>query len=65
MTELLHPQAIGIPGATGRKVKTLGAHLAERVHWNCLTEGLPGSMSPVTGAVENTVRVKVYKAEER
>lgn len=65
VTELLHPQAIGIPGATGRKVKTLGAHLAERVHWNCLTEGLPGSMSPVTGAVENTVRVKVYKAEER
>lgn len=62
VTELLHPKAVGVPGATGRQVKTLGAHLADRVHWNRLTEGLPGSMSLVTGAVENTVRVKIYKA---
>jgi anaerobic selenocysteine-containing dehydrogenase len=62
VTELVHPKAIGVPGATGRQVTTLGKALAERVHWNSLTCGLPGNMSPVTGAVENTVRVKIYKA---
>jgi len=62
VTELVHPKAIGVPGATGRQVSTLGEVLKNRVHWNSLTCGLPGTMSPVTGAVENTVRVKIYKA---
>ncbi len=64
VTELLHPETIGVPGATGRQVTTLGEKLAQRVHWNSLTCGLPGasSMSPITGACENTVRVKIYKA---
>lgn len=62
VTELIHPKGIGISGALGRKVKTLGKKAAARIHYNSLIGAPLGKFDAIDGGVENTARVKVYKA---
>lgn len=61
-SELFHPDSVGIGGDTGRLVKTLGKKASEMVHFNALLGAPLGAHDPVMGAVENTARVKIYKA---
>jgi len=60
VSELFHPDTVGIAGALGRLVSTLGKQPSERLHYNRLIGGPLGTMDPIAGGVENTARVKVY-----
>ena len=62
VTECCQTQAVAIGGALGRMVSTLGAKQKDAVHYNRLITGDFGTFDPIMGAVELTVRVKVYKA---
>ncbi|CDX04182.1 MopB_phenylacetyl-CoA family molybdopterin oxidoreductase [Desulfitobacterium hafniense] len=63
VTELIHPEALGIGGALGRYHKSLGKNASDKtLFWNNLITVELDRMDPVTGAVEAVVNVKVYKA---
>jgi anaerobic selenocysteine-containing dehydrogenase len=62
LSELFHPDAVGIGGALGRQVATLGRAPAQRIHFNRLLAAPLNTIDPIGGGVENTVRVKVYGA---
>ena len=53
---------VGIAGALGRMVDTLGKRPAQRLHFNRLMGAPLNSIDPIAGGTENTVRVKVYPA---
>jgi len=57
---LFHPQAVGIAGALGRMVNTLGKKPTQRLHFNQLLGSSLDTIDPVDGGTENTARVKVY-----
>ena len=62
VSELFHPQSVGIAGALGRMVDTVGKRPAQRLHYNRLMGAPLNSIDPIAGGTENTVRVKVYPA---
>ena len=62
VSELFHPETVGIGGALGRMVSTLGPQPAQRVHYNQLLGAPLNTIDPVAGGVDCTVRVKVYSA---
>jgi anaerobic selenocysteine-containing dehydrogenase len=62
VSELFHPDSVGIGGALGRMVNTLGKAPAQRTHFNQLLGAPLNTIDPIAGGVENTVRVKVYAA---
>jgi len=62
VSELFHPDSVGIGGAMGRQVTTLGKNVNERPHYNQLLAGPLNTIDPIAGGIENTVRVKVYAA---
>jgi len=62
VSELFHPEAVGIGGALGRQVSTLGKAPTERTHYNQLLGAPLNTIDPIAGGVEITVRVKVYAA---
>ena len=62
VSELFHPDSVGIGGALGRQVNTLGKNVSERPHYNQLLAGPLNTIDPIAGGIENTVRVKVYAA---
>ena len=55
-------KTMGIGGALGRMVSTLGPQPAERLQYNRLLGAPLNTVDPIAGGVENTVRVKVYSA---
>ena len=61
-TQTCHPQSVAIGGALGRLVSTIGKKQEGAVHFNRLMTGDFGTFDPITGGVETTVRVKIYKA---
>jgi anaerobic selenocysteine-containing dehydrogenase len=61
-SELFHPETVGMAGALGRMVNTLGKAPSQRTHYNRLLDASLTSMDLIAGGVENTVRVKVYAA---
>jgi anaerobic selenocysteine-containing dehydrogenase len=62
VSQLFHPNAVGIGGALGRMVNTLGKLPAQRLHYNQLMGAPLNSIDPIAGGTENTIRVKVYAA---
>jgi hypothetical protein len=62
VSELFHPDSVGIGGAMGRQVNTLGKGVNQRPHYNQLLAGPLNTIDPIAGGIENTVRVKVYAA---
>lgn len=63
VTELCHPDSVAVAGALGRLVKTIGGGTENDVCFNKLLTGLkPKAHDPLHGGIEDTVRVKVYKA---
>lgn len=62
ITETMHPRTVGIPGALGRYVKSLGEKTASQTCFNALLNGELGYINPIHGGLETTARVKVYKA---
>ncbi len=62
VTELCHPQTLGIGGALGRLVSSLGKKPQEGILYNTLINGDFDNIDPIMGAIEATVRAKVYKA---
>lgn len=63
VTGLVQKSAIGVGGAMGRMLRgALGKNADEGIYYNRLLDATMGKFDPVMGAVENTVRVKVYKA---
>jgi len=59
---LFHPETVGLAGALGRMVNTLGKAPSQRTHYNRLLDASLTSMDLIAGGVEMTVRVKVYAA---
>jgi len=62
LSELFHPESVGMGGALGRMVDTLGKGPSQRLHYNRLLDASLSTMDLIAGGVENTVRVKVYPA---
>ena len=62
VSELFHPETVGMAGALGRRVKTLGAGPSDRAQYNELPDASMEQMDWIAGGIENTVRVKVYAA---
>jgi len=62
ISEMFHPDSVGIGGALGRMVSTLGKAPTQRTHFNQLLGAPLNTIDPIAGGVENTVRVKVYAA---
>lgn len=61
VTQLVHPESIGIGGATGRLTPKLGESLASRIHYNKLLGAPLGSFNVIDGGVDNAVRLKINK----
>ena len=61
-SQLFHPSVVGIAGALGRMVDTVGKLPPQRLHYNRLLGAPLDTIDPIAGGVENTVRVKVYAA---
>jgi anaerobic selenocysteine-containing dehydrogenase len=62
ITELLIPKVVGVAGALGRMVNTLGPKAASYIHYNRLTNTKIADCDPIALGITNTVPVKIYKA---
>lgn len=66
VTELCHVDSVAIAGALGRRVSTLNNDGEKDVFYNTLLTALkPRHHDPMHGGYEDTVRVKIYKAQGR
>lgn len=62
ITELIQPDTVGFPGATGRFVKSMGEKQVTMVCYNKLLDGHAEYCNPIHGGIETTARIKLYKA---
>jgi len=61
LTEGIHPEVLGIPGAFGGWAKGRPIAKGKSVHWNSLISIDMEHTSPLTGGLDSCVRVKVTK----
>jgi anaerobic selenocysteine-containing dehydrogenase len=62
VTELIMPKVVGIAGALGRLVNTLGPKAHKRVFYNKLTGAGLSERDPISMGVVNNCPVRIYKA---
>jgi anaerobic selenocysteine-containing dehydrogenase len=65
ITNLIHPEVVGIPACYGRGTALMDPRAKEGSAYNDLitsTESI--GIDPLSGSIENSPRVKVYRAEE-
>ncbi len=60
-SQLFHPTTLGIAGATGRLVDSVGSKARSLIHFNSLISAKEGTFDPVMGAVDIGVAVKIRK----
>jgi anaerobic selenocysteine-containing dehydrogenase len=64
LTHLIHPEALGIGGSFGRKGLHRNPKAWEGPSFNELLSAHPPAIDPVSVALCNSPRVKVYKKKE-
>jgi anaerobic selenocysteine-containing dehydrogenase len=62
-SERVHPETLAFSGSLGRRTHALGDALADDPFYAELINGHRGYLDPIHGGTENTVAVKIYKAE--
>lgn len=62
-TELLHPDAVGIPGCGGLGTIHSNPIMRRGTHWNSLLPLDDKTFDPISAGIECSPRVKVYKKE--
>ena len=60
-TELLHPDAVGIPGCGGLGTIQSNPVLKKGANWNVLLPMDEKTLDPVSAGIECSPRVKVYR----
>jgi anaerobic selenocysteine-containing dehydrogenase len=66
VTELIHPEVVGIPACYGRGTALMNPRALEGSSYNDLiTSSEAVGVDPLSGSIENSPRVKVYRAEEK
>ena len=62
LTNLIHPEAVGIPGLSGLKTVHGNPLRNRRPNFNFLLNASEGSFDPLHGGIDRNPRVKVYRA---
>jgi anaerobic selenocysteine-containing dehydrogenase len=62
LTNLIHPDAVGIPGISGLKTIRGNPLRNRRPNFNLLLNAAEGSFDPLHGGIDRNPRVKVYRA---
>lgn len=62
VTELIHPDAVGIPGSHGLRSKGRNPVARRGPSYNALLDTEEGTFDPLHGGIDRNPRVKVYKA---
>ncbi|MFC1909512.1 molybdopterin-dependent oxidoreductase, partial [Chloroflexota bacterium] len=65
VTELLHPDAVGMPGCRGLGTIQSNPLITKGAHWNSLLSLDDITLDGVSAGMESSPRVKVYKKEEK
>ena len=61
ITEGIHPEVVGVPGAFGHWAKGLGKETDRGIHWNSFIPIRPDRIDMVSAAVDTCVRVSINK----
>ncbi len=64
VTDLLHPDAVGIPAIHGFRSMHRNPVTRRGPHFNSLLSSAEGSFDPLHGGIDRSPRVRVYRAEE-
>ena len=62
VTELVHPEVVGFPGNFGSATNLMNPIAKKGPHYNDLISMDDSSFDPISGGVEISPRVKIYKA---
>jgi anaerobic selenocysteine-containing dehydrogenase len=62
LTELMHPEAVGIPGGHGKQSMHRNPLARRGPNFNALLNTAEGTFDPLHGGIDLSPRVKIYKA---
>lgn len=62
ISELFHPEVVGIAGMYGHTSKQLSEMARRGIHYNSLMSSDPADIDPVSGGFDGAPRIKLYKA---
>jgi len=66
ITHLIHPEVVGIPACYGRGTALMNPRAKEGSTYNdLLTSTESVGIDPLSGSIENSPRVKVYRIKEK